>query len=80
MLPLKKVRLEGVGVQTSPKARTERHSGQTVVSVSGNIVSQCRALLEDQLVIVQEQCESRGGRPGLSVLTSLLVSEDVKLY
>ena len=28
--------------------------------------------------IVQELCESRGGRPGLSVLTSLLVSMDVK--
>ena len=27
-------------------------------------------------VIVQELCESRGGRPGLSVLTSLLVSVD----
>ena len=32
------------------------------------------------LVIVQELCESRGGRPGLSVLTSLQVSVDVKLY
>ena len=32
------------------------------------------------LAIVQELCESRGGRPGLSVLTSLLVSVDVKLY
>ena len=32
------------------------------------------------LVIVQELCESRGGRPGLSVLTSLLVSVDVKQY
>ena len=31
-------------------------------------------------VIVQELCESRGGRPELSVLTSLLVSVDVKLY
>ena len=31
-------------------------------------------------VIVQELCESRGGRPKLSVLTSLLVSMDVKLY
>ena len=31
-------------------------------------------------VIVQELCESRGGRPGLSVLTSLLVSVDVKTY
>ena len=26
--------------------------------------------------IVQELCESRGGRPGLSVLTSLIVSVD----
>ena len=31
-------------------------------------------------LIVQELCESRCGRPGLSVLTSLLVSVDVKLY
>ena len=30
--------------------------------------------------IVQELCESWGGRPGLSVLTSLLVSVDVKIY
>ena len=29
--------------------------------------------------IVQELCESRGGRPGLSVLTSLLVSVDVRI-
>ena len=32
------------------------------------------------LSIVQELCESRGGRPGLSVLTSLMVSVDVKQY
>ena len=31
-------------------------------------------------IIVQELRESRGGRPGLSVLTSLLVSVDVKNY
>ena len=31
-------------------------------------------------IIVQELCKSRGGRPGLSVLTSLLVSVDVKIY
>ena len=31
-------------------------------------------------LIVQELCESRGGRPGLSVLTSLLVWVDVKIY
>ena len=30
--------------------------------------------------VVQELCESRSGRPGLSVLTSLLVSVDVKNY
>ena len=30
--------------------------------------------------IVKELCESRGGRPGLSVLTSLLASVDVKIY
>ena len=30
--------------------------------------------------IVQELCESQGGRSGLSILTSLLVSVDVKLY
>ena len=32
------------------------------------------------LITLQELCESRGGRPGLSVLTSLLVSVDVKVY
>ena len=30
--------------------------------------------------IVQQLCESRGGRPELSVLTSLLASVDVKIY
>ena len=30
--------------------------------------------------IVQELRESRGGRPGLSVLMSLMVSVDIKLY
>ena len=32
------------------------------------------------MVLVQELCESRSGRPVLSVLTSLLVFVDVKLY
>ena len=31
-------------------------------------------------IIVQELGESPGGCPGLSVLTSLLVSVDVKIY
>ena len=42
----------------------------TVMFTAGNV----------EHVIVQELCESRGGRPGLSVLTSLLVSVDVKNY
>ena len=36
--------------------------------------------LQTQLKSVQELCESRGGRPELSVLTSLLASVDVKIY
>ena len=37
-------------------------------------------LLAVCLDIVQELCGGRGGRPELSVLTSLLVSVDVKNY
>ena len=37
-------------------------------------------LLTVTKLIVQELCESQGGGPGLSILTSLLVSVDVKLY
>ena len=37
--------------------------------------------IEDySLIRVQELCESRGGRPGLSVLMSLTVSVDVKQH
>ena len=43
----------------------------------GHLKAQCRSKVP---VIVQELCESRGGRPGLSVLTSLLGSVDVKNY
>jgi len=42
--------------------------------------SSFRLVLLLSTFIVQEMCESRGGRPGLSVLTSLLVSVDVKIY
>ena len=38
-----------------------------------------RTITDGEGFIVQELCESRGGRPGVSVLTSLLVSVDVKL-
>ena len=56
----------------SPQDRT-RHSAT---------LSSCKSKLKIFLfsVIVQELCESRRGRPELSVLTSLLVSVDVKLY
>ena len=37
-------------------------------------------IIQSIMIIVQELCESGGGRPGLSVLASLLVSVDVKLY
>ena len=36
--------------------------------------------LDSNTFIVQELCESRGCRPGMSVLTSLLASVDVKIY
>ena len=35
---------------------------------------------DKEKVRVQELCESRGGRPELPVLTSLMVSVDVKQY
>ena len=56
----------------------------TIDRVCACVCACVRACVEDYFdcafVIVQELCESRGGRPGLSVLTSLLVSVDVKLY
>ena len=39
-----------------------------------------KKLVTHWVTIVQELCESQGGRPGLSVLTSRLVSVDVKIY
>ena len=55
----------------------------TLLSVGGIVISRwcpMYAELEQALLSVQELYDSRGGRPGLSVLTSLLVSLDVKLY
>ena len=50
---------------------------ETPVNVPMNKTAKAQACLP---AIVQELCESRGGRPGLSVLTILLVSVDVKNY
>ena len=56
----------------------------TIDRVCACVCACVRACVEDYFdcafVIVQELCESRGGRPGLSVLTSLLASVDVKIY
>ena len=41
---------------------------------------QARHSAAKSIAIVQELCESRGGRPGLSVLMSLTVSVDVKQH
>ena len=43
-------------------------------------VSCINTLLSIISIRVQELCESRGGRPGLSVLMSLTVSVDVKQH
>ena len=52
-----------------------------IVPVGKFIWQQLKAQLNlKHYIIVQELCESRGGCPGLSVLTSLLVSVDVKIY
>ena len=44
------------------------------------IIDYKQGLEAEKVVIVQELCESRGDRPGLSVLTNLMVSVDVKRY
>ena len=44
----------------------------------GRVYKSC--VKQQNVTIVQELCESRGGRPGLSILMSLLVSVDVKIY
>ena len=58
---------------------------QTRSSGTGEAGPEKRLVLQKGLGIVtwarvQELCESRGGRPGLSVLSNLLVSVDVELY
>ena len=49
----------------------------TILTDDGNECFLSNVLCID---FVQELCESRGGRPELSVLTSLLVSVDVNNY
>ena len=59
----------------------ENFTGWVSEGVNVGLIDRHVGTYRDQTIfIVQELCESRGGRPGLSVLTSLLVSVDVKLY
>ena len=66
------------------KERRERKKGQGMsqhyCSIPHRTTAYNRGRKRREKVIVQELCESRGGRPELSVLTSLLVSVDVKNY
>ena len=67
-----------------PLGQTGSQRRRRVGGVELNVL-RCRADIlgtncDQCLIIVQELCESRGGRPGLSVLTSLLVSVAVKIY
>ena len=57
-----------------------QQSEQQPVNVCQHMIGYKKSLHNVHKYIVQELCESRGGRPGLSVLTSLLVSVDVKIY
>ena len=58
--------MKGEGRRTDRDCAAQSRNSSTCVMLS--------------VTIVQELCESRGDRPGLSVLTSLLVSAAVKLY
>ena len=66
---------EGSLGRTAQDGHLDFHTAPELFSVD---VKHCLLTLEQH--IVQELCESRGGRPELSVLTSLLVSVDVKIY
>ena len=67
------------GCRAPPVTRKlEQHLAEVMCTVSET--SSETQSVNLSVIIVQELCESRGGRPGLSVLTSLLVSVDVKLY
>ena len=61
------------------KSETKRKTGMQWIWGGASAVYKNRCGLA-VMTIVQELCESRGGHPGLSVPTSLLVSMDVKLY
>ena len=74
--------------KTEKSKRTRQKNNNKRVDKKGNQITalklqtglEIKASLRGTIKnIVQELCESRGGRPGLSVLTSLLASVDVDL-
>ena len=69
--------LSGTQTTCSVQFKNLNHPTRGNFVVVTSLQVQSLLLLE---YIVQELCESRGGRPGLSVLMSLLVSVDVKIY
>ena len=58
------------------------YSISNTINIFKDYLTVCKWTLspKNKIVIVQELCESRGGRPGLSILTSLLASVDIKIY
>ena len=75
---------ESSSIQSTEKGRVTFHSTELEVQQGkkGSRSACCVYIYSYSIgryIIVQELCESRGGRPGLSVLTSLMVSVDVKL-
>ena len=62
------------------KRHNRKHTGGKGLCRGGGGGSLFKECFPRYRHIVQELCESRGGRPELAVLTSLLVSMDVKNY
>ena len=69
-----------VNVAAAESRRIPVQSGTKRWAAHWSIITLKPPVLTWTLNIVQELCESRGGRPELSVLTSLLASVDVKIY
>ena len=59
---------------------TKKYTARDTVAAAACGPYHYKGSLADFWPTVQELCESRGGRPGLSVLMSFTVSVDVKQY
>ena len=80
---------DGTAKKKEKKEKEKKRITEPCFGIGHNLSLICQLTSEDikhQFIIislmkfiVQELCESRGGRPELSVLTILLVSVDVKV-